>query len=163
MNQNLIMVGLIFNNIPFSLSHVYICRQPVSCHQAAGPCTPHVPPRLRLGFQLLKTQGPGSQHRHIDRQMVSAQCVLLPRRAPGTTPAGTASSLSDSEWALCMVLDKGPPDRALSGNLPLGRGRAGTGLADLSDTDPVRVPGLERGGRQNGDPCHGLREVLVLV
>merc|ERR1719242_417479 len=54
-----------------------------------------------------------------------------------------------------MVLDKGPPDRVLSGSLPLGRGRSGTGLADLSDTDPVRVPGLERGEIQNGDPCHG--------
>ena len=159
LNVNLIKVVIIFHDVSFSIS----CDKPVSCHLAAEPCTPRGQLRLRLGFPPLKTQDPGHRHRRIDRQMALAHGFPLPRRAPGKTPAGTASSLSGSEWALCMAPDRDPPDRAQLGNSLPDRDRSGIGLPDLSDTDPEQMPELGRGSRQNAETCQGLREVLVLV
>lgn len=127
--------------------------KPVFCHLATEPCIPRGQPHLRLGFQPWKTQDPGHRHRRIDRQMASAQSFPPPRRAPGKTPADTASFLSGSGWALCKAPGRGPPDRAHLGNLLPGRDRSDIGLPDLSDTDPERIPELGRESRQNTETC----------
>merc|ERR1719198_2236092 len=113
--------------------------QSASFRPAAEPCTRPALPHHRPGFRSWTTRDLGRRLRHTGRQTASALRPPPPHRAPGRTPADTASFSFDSGWALYMA-----PGKAL----PPDTGQPCTGRPDLFGTDLGQMPELGRTGGQ---------------